>query len=130
MNVHVTDNVISIATVKQAPPKRQVTPKSAGVINDCRDLAVRRICEVLGASFDKIEDELFQLASSTPDRETQNMYLDARTQAREKRSAIEGAFRKQFLNFFQRKVAGDSAREEAPSDTQLTLSLVANDALD
>ena len=98
------DNVISLANAQAR--KRPVSAESTGVINDCRDIALKRITDVLSKTFDTIEDELFEMAQLSPDRDTQALYLDARAQAREKRSAIESSFKKQFLSFFAHKVSG------------------------
>lgn len=113
------DNVISIAdargTANFGARRRTVKPESVGVLNDCRDMALKRIIELLASTFDKIEDELFTMAEKAGDRDAQNMYLDARTQSREKRNAIEVAFKKQFLSFFERKVTGEDDPGRAPS---------------
>ena len=113
------DNVISIAGARAAASsnsrRRTVKPESVGVLNDCRDMALKRIVELLASTFDKIEDELFDMAEKTGDRATQNMYLDARAQSREKRGAIEVSFKKQFLNFFEKKVTGEDDPARAPS---------------
>ncbi len=103
-------NIFSLANAQAR--RRSVSAESTTVINDCRDIAVKRITELLSKTFDTIEDELFELAQLSADRETQAMYLDARAQAREKRGAIETSFRKQFLSFFAKKVAGP---EEDPA---------------
>jgi len=110
--------------------KRSLKPESLGVINDCRDMVLKRVCSALASTFDKIEDELFELAGKSADRETQNMYLDARTQAREKRPDIEAAFRSQFVSFFEKKVVGEEAAAKSANrfDKDL-LSLVEDDAL-
>jgi len=103
------DNVVAFnqASVSgSAARKRNVSAESTGVINDCRDMALTRICASLGDAFNKIEDELFELATNSADRDAQNMYLDARNQAREKRKDIESAFRSQFMSFFDEKMAG------------------------
>jgi Protein of unknown function (DUF1631) len=114
-------------------PRRNVSAESTGVINGCRDIALTRICASLGEAFNKIEDELFELASQSPDRDAQNMYLDARNQAREKRKDIEAAFRSQFVNFFDKKMAGsDEATTEKSTGSRYNLdelSLVEDDAL-
>jgi hypothetical protein len=115
------ENVIPLASA----PRRSVSAESSRVINDCRDLAMRRIADLLAKTFDKVEDELFELAEKTTDRDAQNLYLDARAQAREKRGAIEIAFRKQFVSFFDKKRDGDqSAGSKAATDpgaVELTL---------
>jgi hypothetical protein len=123
------DNVVSIMAggdTRNQRSRRSVRPESFGMVNDCRDIALKRIVEVLAGTFDKIEDELFELAEKASDRETQNMYLDARSQAREKRGAIEASFKKQFLSFFAQKVAGEdeSAKPKKIDYASMELSLV------
>ena len=114
-------NVISIAGAHGAhgatlssSRRRSVKPESVGVINDCRDMALKRIVELLACTFDKIEGELFELAEKAADRNTQIMYLDARAQSRDKRGAIEASFKKQFLSFFEKKVTGEDDPGRAP----------------
>ncbi len=127
------DNVISLVAAKVGqigPPRRTVKPESVAVINDCRDIAVKRITAVLAKTFDTIEDELFELAEKSFDREKQNFYLDARAQAREKRSAIEAAFRKQFLSCFEKKVSGEDETARKPSGDFRALSLVEDNELE
>ena len=113
------DNVISLAGARPAARSgsryRAVKPESVGVINDCRDMALKRIVELLAGTFDKIEDELLDMAEKAADRDTQNMYLDARAQSREKRGAIEVSFKQQFLSFFEKKVTGEDDPGRAPS---------------
>jgi len=123
------DNVVSITAGSDARnprSRRSVKPESFGMVNDCRDIALKRIVEVLSGTFDKIEDELFEMAEKAVDRDTQNMYLDARSQAREKRGAIEASFKKQFLSFFAQKVAGESesAKPKKIDYASMELSLV------
>lgn len=119
------DNVISM--VGAAPARRRaMNPESVGMLNDCRDIAVKRIVAVLASTFDKIEDELFDLAEKTTDRGSQDMYLDARAQARDKRGAIEASFKKQFLSFFDKKVTRTEAAAASPriDYAKMELSLV------
>jgi Protein of unknown function (DUF1631) len=132
-----TDNLLAAANVfpfANAQARRQnVKPESVRVINDCRDIALKRISEVLSKTFDTIEDELFEMAEKSFDRTAQNLYLDARAQAREKRGAIAIAFKKQFLSFFEKKMNGDddaSKKAAAGSINMLELSLVGDDDLE
>jgi hypothetical protein len=96
--------------------------QSSQMISDCRSLAVERMGKSLAAMLDHIEDDLFDLAEKSPDRESQNAYLDARAQAREKRTLIQDAFCRHFSDLFDRKV---SAREVPASlrgdDSELSL---------
>lgn len=104
---HKPDNVISMTSARRTP--RHIAPKAARAINDCRELALNRICDLVKQSFDRIEEELFTLAEQSVDRELQTLYLEARAQAREKRTGIEDAFRQRFLGEFDGKVRGDAA---------------------
>lgn len=128
---HAIDNVVAF-NPDRTSRKRVVSAESTGVINGCRDIAVTRICAALADAFDKIEDELFDLAGKSPDRDAQNMYLDARNQAREKRQDIESAFRSEFVSFFAKKVksAGDEVTPKLTNRYNLDqLSLVEDDTL-
>src|SRR6185503_930111 len=84
----------------RARPARE---ELANALAACRGLALERMGEALSRMLDCVEDELFELAESAKDREQQNTYLDARSQARAKRGAIEATFRAHFLDLFDRK---------------------------
>ncbi len=129
---HAVDNVVAFNPAR-ANPRRPVSAESTGVINSCRDIALTRITAALSDAFNKIEDELFELAGNTADREAQSIYLEARKQAREKRSDIEAAFRSEFVRCFEKKVtdSGNIAvknRSAGHYDME-QLSLVEDDAL-
>jgi hypothetical protein len=122
------NNVVSLDAHARA--RVRLTPQeSAGVLADCRDMAIERIGQALGGVLDRVEDELFALAEQSRDRETQDLYLDARTHARERRPVIEAAFRRQFLAFFNRKAKGGSG---APRDDKApqALALVGDEELE
>jgi len=110
----------------RARPSRK---ESADLLTGCRELAGRRMATALSGMLDRIEDDLFELAEKATDREVQNMYLDARAQARDKRALIEAAFGKHFIEFFNRKVRGEA--EAAPqADASGELSLVGDQDLE
>ena len=110
----------------------RLSPKeSADVLTGCRDLALDRITKALSGMLDRVEDELFELAEKSSDRAAQNVYLDARAKARTKRPIIETTFRQHFVDFFNRKVRGDSgAGAAAASADPGELSLVGEDELE
>jgi len=122
-------NVLDFAASAKAHSARRLSPNTTTVINDCRDLALGRICDVVSKAFDRIEDELFEMAEKSADRDLQNLYLDARAQAREKRTSIELAFRQNFLGGFDGKVRGEPARKTVASPLE-GLSLVDDAALE
>ncbi|MBK8321956.1 MAG: DUF1631 domain-containing protein [Betaproteobacteria bacterium] len=80
--------------------------ESAGLVSECRGLALERLAGALGTALERVEDELFALAEKTKDREAQNDFLDARSQARARRPFIEAAFGKHFVLQFNQRVKG------------------------
>ena len=114
-------NVVPIGDHPRA--RTRLTPQeSAGVLKDCRELALSRIVGSMAGMLDKIEDDLFELAEKSRDRAEQNVYLDARACARENRPLIEATFRSHFIEFFNRKVAGDpTAISEKRESAELSL---------
>ncbi|MBL0142084.1 MAG: DUF1631 domain-containing protein [Betaproteobacteria bacterium] len=122
------NNVVSL----DAHPRARARPtpqESAGLLTDCRDLALRRIVPALAGVLDRVEDELFNLAEGAQDREAQNLYLDARSQARSRRPSIEAVFRRQFLELFNRKVRGDVDKAPA-ANAPVALALVDEEELE
>ena len=104
--------------------------QSAQVIADCRQLAIDRMSSALSGMLDRIEDDLFELAGKATDRQAQDAYLDARSQAREKRNAIQDTFRQHFVAFFDRKVKGNPlAKPRGDGDDEPELTLVNDDEL-
>ena len=103
--------------------RARLTPQeSAGVLKDCRELALDRIAASLAGMLDRVEDDLFQLAEKATERDAQNVYLDARAQARDKRPVIEAAFRRYFVEFFNRTVRGENLSSfTAPAPGELRL---------
>ena len=95
----------------------------------CRELALNRMAAALSGMLDRVEDDLFELADKALDRESQNMYLDARAQARENRAAIEGTFGRHFVDFFNSKVRGDATAADA-RDPGSELALVGDEDLE
>src|ERR1700748_3328637 len=108
---------------------RPTRKESADLIAGCRELAQRRMAAALSGMLDRVEDDLFELAEKATDRETQNVYLDARAQAREKRALIEATFGRHFVEFFNRKVRGE-VEPQKPSQEPGELSLVGDEDLE
>ena len=105
-----SSNVVPFAPA--ARERARLTPReSANVLRGCRELALDRMGRALSGMLDRVEDELLALAAAAPDRAERDAYLDAGTEARDKRSLIESTFRQHFLECFNRKVRGE---EDAP----------------
>jgi hypothetical protein len=121
-------NVVPLGDHPRA--RARLTPQeSASVLSGCRELALDRMTRALSGMLDRVEDELFDLAEKSPERDAQNVYLDARSQARQNRAAIESTFRRHFVDFFNRKVRGESA-SPAHALASGELSLVAHEDLE
>ena len=80
--------------------------QSAQMIGDCRHLAIERMARAMSGMLDHIEDDLLELADGAADPESRDALLDARTQAREKRTLLEETFRRHFIQVFDRRVDG------------------------
>jgi hypothetical protein len=120
------NKVIPLASHPRA--RSNLTPQeSASVLKGCRELALDRMAAALAGMLDRVEDELFDLAEKSPDRDAQNLYLDARTQARSNRAAIESTFRAHFVECFNSKVLGEAP---PPADEDVELALVDEAALE
>ncbi len=121
MAIPTNGNVVSLEEHARARARLSAR-ESADVLSGCRNLALERMVNALSKMLDRVEDDLFELAGKSVDRDVQNTYLDARAKAREKRSTIEATFRKHFADFFDRKVQGDAASQRAAEPfTELTL---------
>lgn len=118
--------------IPAARERQRLTPReSANVLRGCRSLALERMGRALSGMLDRVEDELLALAAASPDRAERDAYLDAGTEARDKRSLIESTFRQHFLDCFNRKVRGEEPAGERPdaaasaADAEETLAVSA-----
>ncbi len=109
-------NVVPLAAARA---KRLTPQESASVLKGCRELALDRMAAALSGMLDRVEDELFALAEKAGDRAAQDLFLDARAQARANRDAMEGAFRQHFIECFNSKVLGDTPAAQPEGELEL-----------
>ncbi|MBV6476680.1 MAG: DUF1631 family protein [Rhodocyclaceae bacterium] len=104
--------------------------ESSRMLNDCRELAMKRLTGSLREMLGDIEEELFRMAESSYDREMQNLYLEVRGKAKEKWPKVEAAFSRHFVDAFNHKMRGemDTAMKTLAATT-LELRLVEEDDL-
>ncbi|WP_169730209.1 DUF1631 domain-containing protein [Chitinimonas koreensis] len=106
-------------------------PENASMLSSCRDLAADLLSKSLSTMLDKIEESLFELADKALDRDTYNLYMEARGQAQQKRADLEMEFRRRFVEGFDIMVSGDRKRDTDRFDKldldKLELSLVGHD---
>ena len=115
-----------VVALGDARARARLSPQeSATVLSGCRDLALDRMTHAMAGLLDNVERELKELADKATDRDTRDIFLDARSQARAKRFAMEATFRQHFAEFFNRKVRGEAAAA-SPGE----LKLVAHEDLE
>ena len=118
-----TSNIVNLSERGRAA--RAVTAAESGrMLNDCRDLAMRRLSQSLHEMLAQIEEDLFQMAEATFEKEVHDLYLDVRGKAKEKWPRIEEAFARQFVDTFNRTLRGEvrpAIHSAAVSALELTL---------
>lgn len=104
--------------------------ESRRMLNDCRELAMKRLSYSLRDMLADVEEDLFQMAESSYDREMQNLYLELRGKAKEKWPKIEAAFSRHFIDVFNNRIRGElgTAMKTLATSTQ-ELRLVEEDDL-
>jgi hypothetical protein len=88
--------------------RSRLTPlESVQELNECRSIVLERLAVALGAMLDNVDGELYDKAGRAPDRDSREGFLDARAEARARRSLVEATFREHFIEIFNRKVLGE-----------------------
>ncbi|CAG0952361.1 hypothetical protein RHDC1_00266 [Rhodocyclaceae bacterium] len=120
-----TSNVVSLSGRRQLS-----VAESSRMLNDCRELAMKRLSGSLREMLAEVEEDLFNMAEASYDREMQRLYLDVRGKAKEKWPKIEAAFSRHFIETFNHKMRGemDAAMKTLAASTQ-ELRLVEEDDL-
>ncbi len=111
--------------------RRQLSAaESSRMLNDCRELAMKRLSCSLREMLTEVEESLFRMAEASYDREMQNLYLEVRGKAKDKWSKIEAAFSRHFVDVFNHKMRGemDTTMKSLAASTQ-ELRLVEEDDL-
>ena len=121
----------ALSNVVNLSERRQLSAaESSRMLNDCRELAMKRLSGSLREMLADVEEDLFQMAEASYDREMQNLYLEVRGKAKEKWPKIEAAFSRHFIDVFNHKTRGemDAAMKTLATSTQ-ELRLVEEDDL-
>lgn len=121
----------ALSNVVNLNERRQLSAaESSRMLNDCRELAMKRLSVSLREMLADVEEDLFQMAEASYDREMQNLYLEVRGKAKEKWPKMEAAFSRHFVEVFNHKMRGemDTAVKALSASTQ-ELRLVEEDDL-
>jgi hypothetical protein len=112
------ENFLSAA--QQAGDGRPRSPtESKALLSQCKELARARLSRVISEALDKVENDLFSMADTTPSRTEQQVLLEAMAQLKEYRTHISAAFDQCFLEIFDRRI---NAKKQNLSQT-MELSL-------
>ncbi len=97
----------ALSNVVNLNERRQLSAaESSRMLNDCREMAMKRLSGSMREMLADVEEELFQMAETSYDREMQNLYLEVRGKAKEKWPKIEAAFSRHFIDLFNHKMRG------------------------
>lgn len=129
MAANAKSNVVSLNEHEYA--RRSISSAESGrMLNNCRDLAMRRLSASLRDMLAEIEEDLFQMAETAYDREMQNLYLEVRGKAKEKWPNVEAAFSRNFVELFNRKMRGElGSAVQTMAVSSFELKLVEEDEL-
>ncbi len=112
------------------PPRdeeaRGVSPdahKRLQLLEDCREMVVVRLCQVINEALARVDEELGDMALRSDRREEQRAFMDAALVVRQNRGEIEARFRKAFIDCFERRLFGkrDDGAQAASFDGELSL---------
>lgn len=121
----------ALSNVVNLNERRQLSAaESSRMLNDCRELAMKRLSVSLREMLADVEEDLFQMAEASYDREMQNLYLEVRGKAKEKWPKMEAAFSRHFVEVFNHKMRGEmDTAVKALSVSAQELRLVEEDDL-
>ncbi len=119
------------ATTSEAVAKRQPSRELARILNECRDMAVKRLTAAFAQILDRVSDQLMDRASRTDVREEQQMLLDARGTLKGERAALMAEFERQLTRLIDERVAGRTEqKQEFHQVDAANLTLVETQSMD
>lgn len=102
------------------------------LLDECREIVVLRLAEVVHEALDKMTDHLADEAMRSGGIEQRQALLEALSVVREQRTEIESRFRRSFNDVFERRMFKTRASAASSSDATSIqeLSLVSDDEID
>lgn len=103
------------------------------VLTECRDRISEYLAGAVSATFDKVDDTLFERADKAVSDNEQTIYFDAMREIRRRRSEIEKRTRQLFLERFAevlKRKPGDATTSSRAGDSGLSLSLIEHEDLE
>src|SRR5262245_27236726 len=126
-----TSNVIPLRAPGR-PGTSEHAQQFEHLLEQCRELTRERLSQSIADMLDKAGDTLWELRNATQDRDTQNLYMEAREKLLPQRSLIGERFCSHYLIEFDNRAG--QARMAKPSfsdykDSSIELGLVGEDDL-
>ncbi len=90
---------------------------------ECREFALVRVSSALRGVLGKVEQDLFELAYNSTDRDLRNQYFEARDESRANLQAFCAAVEREFLTQFNDKARREAKRRPASPSTGDTMEL-------
>ncbi len=115
-------NVVTLNNERAARPAGG-SGESFALARECREFALVRLSTALRGVLGKVEQDLFELAYNSTDRELRNQYFEARDEARANLQAFCGAVEREFLTQFNDKARRETKRHPARPSTGDTMEL-------
>ena len=124
-----SDNDKLLDLLVQASPG--TTPADTRMLERCRDIAVGSLSGTLTGMLERLVDEFFAQAEKALQLDTQHLYFEAMSIARDQRNSIEQGFRQYFLRGFDSAVHGaNETLKNSNFDADGEFNLVDADALE
>ena len=97
------DNILNALERSSQDP----TPADLRILERCRERAVGSLSGTLKGMLERLADEFFTLAEKAVQLETQHLYFEAMSIARDQHARVEQGFREHFLRAFNTIVRGE-----------------------
>ena len=123
---------ISILTYVNVITGKNMSAQSSQLLTQCGSVARTRLNQVVAAALARIDEDLFELAEKSQQREEQAMYLDAMTRVRENRAGIAQRFDDCFADLYLKKLTS-AEKVPAPETSSwggIELSLVSDSKME
>ncbi len=97
--------------------------ESFALARECREFALVRVSAALRGVLGKVEQDLFELAYNSTDRDIRNQYFEARDESRANLQGFCAAVEREFLTQFNDKARRETKRRPATPSTGDTMEL-------
>jgi hypothetical protein len=126
-------NVVALGNSAKQPVRTAGSGEPFAVARECRELALVKLSTAMRGVIGKVEQDLFELAYNSTDREMRTQYFEARDDSRVKLPAFCSTLEREFINHFNAKARRETTRHPAtptPVSDMMELSLVEDGVLE